>query len=78
MIFCALSQLPTKIGGSPGRRSHSTMLMSRLVTCRAVSITCRTEKPLPLPKLNNIACLEKLHNQAQSQGQEVTRHEAID
>ena len=45
------SEAATSCAGSPSRRSARRTGMSRPVTARAVSITSRTEKPWPLPRL---------------------------
>src|SRR5580704_14964123 len=45
------SELATRIAGSPGRRSTSRTGIGWPVTRRAVSMTSRTLKPFPLPRL---------------------------
>ena len=48
----ARSAEATSTAGSPGRRGAGSVGIGRPVTVRQVSITSRTEKPLPLPRLN--------------------------
>ncbi len=50
-LFELCQSWPTSAAGSPGRRSASIIGMGLPVTALAVSMTSRTEKPLPLPRL---------------------------
>ena len=53
----------TSEAASPGRRGPCTMGTGRLVTAAEASITCFTEKPLPVPRLN---CRTPLPSSSQS------------